>query len=649
MEWVEGEPLIAYVEKNLSNPSALFSLALRLADMTNALKNAGIAHGDLQHGNVLVVNGQFRLVDYDAMYVPGLAGRTSPEKGQRNYQHPQRSELDYDVNLDNFSSWVIYVSLIALAVEPQLWKQFRGGDDCLIFRQSDFEDPEKSALLKLLERSSDQRLRSLAVFFSSILDLGPGNVPALDGQIVPVSRTAPNSGLNRPNWLNDYVQLVPQQQSQRVAITSDDLIQEQSVSWIHDFIAPQVSASIAETFRNSPSADRIIGAISLVFILGALLLRVRDLISLADFVFALSSGAAINCSFWFIRFRSDEIFAARKVRVDELNEIDRRVSSLRSALKVSEADAHSLQHRLSEEQQNISKQLQRIREEEEKEGQGARATLQAEVNSTMSRRGELTRQESDALQKISTTIGSQVQMLTSDIADLLKRETSEIANALATKREGVISGYLRNWHIADASIPGIGPGFKARLRTAGIINAADVNVRVLSVPGFGQTRASALFAWQRPLKLRAEQTAPKTLSFVEEAAIKAKYEGKRLDLVTRKEVSERQFRDAENAIRTTYASLKQDLQSDELIAKRKADSRMKEIESKYKLQYSEVFRRRAKIEEDTKRGTGCLTEKAGILRKELFSRRWEHEKVRRTIVPFRNVSFAGYLRHIMGI
>ncbi|QLQ08322.1 MAG: hypothetical protein HZY76_21580 [Anaerolineae bacterium] len=52
------------------------------------LQTHGIAHGDLQHGNVLVAADELRLIDYDGMYVPPLSGRESHEIGHRNYQHP---------------------------------------------------------------------------------------------------------------------------------------------------------------------------------------------------------------------------------------------------------------------------------------------------------------------------------------------------------------------------------------------------------------------------------------------------------------------------------------------------------------------------------------------------------------------------------
>ena len=185
MEWVEGEPLITFVERNLANPDALLRLAGRWVEMMGALRRSSVAHGDLQHGNVIVVNGEIRLVDYDGMFVPGLAGKLGPELGQRNYQHPGRTEFDYGPDMDNFSSWVIYISLIALAVQPELWSQFKGGDDCLLLRKSDFDAPESSAFFRSLESARDARLRSAVTFFHSLLYLESREVPALDGKSIP--------------------------------------------------------------------------------------------------------------------------------------------------------------------------------------------------------------------------------------------------------------------------------------------------------------------------------------------------------------------------------------------------------------------------------------------------------------------------------
>ncbi len=179
MEWVRGLLLNSYIEKNISKPKAIVALADKWREMISALREAGIAHGDLQHGNILIVGGEIRLVDYDGMYVPALSGLRSNETGHPNYQHPHRPASHYGPDLDNFSAWVIYVSLVALAADPTLWEKTTRGDEALIFRRRDFEYPAQSRAFALL-KIGNAKVRALASKFQEILRLPPALVPSLD-------------------------------------------------------------------------------------------------------------------------------------------------------------------------------------------------------------------------------------------------------------------------------------------------------------------------------------------------------------------------------------------------------------------------------------------------------------------------------------
>lgn len=162
MEWVEGSTLTTYVQKNLHQPQNLRTLALQWRGLVDRLRQNKIAHGDLQHGNVMVSpDAQLRLVDYDGMFVPRLAGHRSSELGHRNYQHPKRSSEDFDERLDNFSALVIYTALMALSLEPGLWKRFDNGEN-MLFTAQDFKQPAQSVLLTYLKQHTDPAIRSLA-------------------------------------------------------------------------------------------------------------------------------------------------------------------------------------------------------------------------------------------------------------------------------------------------------------------------------------------------------------------------------------------------------------------------------------------------------------------------------------------------------
>ncbi len=96
MPWIDGPTLEAYIQANLSDREKLESLANDFYELSMALERAGIAHGDLQHGNFLVNPDGLKLVDYDAFYVPELRGKLSLEFGHPNYQHPLRDDFHFD-------------------------------------------------------------------------------------------------------------------------------------------------------------------------------------------------------------------------------------------------------------------------------------------------------------------------------------------------------------------------------------------------------------------------------------------------------------------------------------------------------------------------------------------------------------------------
>jgi WD40 repeat protein len=169
MDWVEGLLLNEFVRESLDKPQVLEALADLWVRLAHRLRRAGVAHGDLQHGNVLLVPGSrpgaltLKLVDYDGMFVPALAGRPSGEVGHPAYQHPQRlREATYGPEVDRFPLLVIYVSIRALMVGGRgLWDRYDNGDN-LLFREQDLSSPRESALVWELVRLNDPELRRLA-------------------------------------------------------------------------------------------------------------------------------------------------------------------------------------------------------------------------------------------------------------------------------------------------------------------------------------------------------------------------------------------------------------------------------------------------------------------------------------------------------
>ncbi len=159
MEWVEGCQLNTFIEQNLSHPRVLAKLRKRWDRLVADLRSAHIAHGDLQHGNVLVLpNGEIRLIDYDGMWVPKLEGEQSNETGHQDYQNPGRTQRDFHFGIDEFSAAVIRIAISALRRDQSLWEKYNNGDN-LLFRRRDFVDPQSSLLIADLRAMDDHEIR----------------------------------------------------------------------------------------------------------------------------------------------------------------------------------------------------------------------------------------------------------------------------------------------------------------------------------------------------------------------------------------------------------------------------------------------------------------------------------------------------------
>jgi serine/threonine protein kinase len=190
MEWIKGATLDVYIEEVLGRRDVLLHIADQWADLISLLHETKIAHGDLQHGNIIVENGMLRLVDLDGMFVPTMQGLKATEVGHLHYQHPARDENYFDSTLDNFSALVIYLSLISLAEEPSLWEEYH--DENLLFTKDDFLDPSSSSLFKRVKDIGPEHERFASILENAAKD-SPASTPSLAELI--------SSKTKLPSWM----------------------------------------------------------------------------------------------------------------------------------------------------------------------------------------------------------------------------------------------------------------------------------------------------------------------------------------------------------------------------------------------------------------------------------------------------------------
>jgi hypothetical protein len=205
MQWVEGLTFNQFVSQNLDKPAMLEALLQIWARMAKALRAAEVGHCDLQHGNVLLVPGPLtnslalKLIDYDGMWVPALAGKSSGELGHPSYQHPQRlREQSYSIEVDRFPVLLIATALRSLKVQGKaLWEKYDNGDN-LLFKEADLRAPDQSKLFRELLLLGDLSSMQLTSAVQEALRRGLAAAPLLEDvlaepQLVPVSGANPTS------------------------------------------------------------------------------------------------------------------------------------------------------------------------------------------------------------------------------------------------------------------------------------------------------------------------------------------------------------------------------------------------------------------------------------------------------------------------
>jgi len=227
MDWVEGLRLDEFLTDCLAQPNyrttlrKLCDMWLRMAGM---LREANVGHGDLQHGNVLLVPVpdkeayNLKLIDYDGMYVPELADDPPGEVGHPAYQHPQRlTQGGYGPEIDRFAHLLIYTTLRCLIVGGRgLWIRYHDGDRLLTGPQ-DLAAPEDSHVLRVLWQIPEPSLQSL-VGHLILAAKGPLEyVPGLD-ELVVDSRVVPLTEAQRGQvdewmstgtpWIREATQIV---------------------------------------------------------------------------------------------------------------------------------------------------------------------------------------------------------------------------------------------------------------------------------------------------------------------------------------------------------------------------------------------------------------------------------------------------------
>jgi len=195
MDWVEGDTLSVWLDRHIDDSRGLEKARIDFLSIARFLTQKGIAHGDIQNGNVMVENGHVKLIDYDGMFVPGMKSGHGSETGHRHFQHPERRVSDFGPQMDRFSFIALDLSLRAIIEDKSLYPKYREGGETIIFKANDFANPGHSEIFGRL--AAMPKLKVQATNFAAICASPLSAVPALDdflaGRNIPAVVTPVNT------------------------------------------------------------------------------------------------------------------------------------------------------------------------------------------------------------------------------------------------------------------------------------------------------------------------------------------------------------------------------------------------------------------------------------------------------------------------
>jgi hypothetical protein len=644
MQWVEGEPLDVYISKLLRTPDRILDFARQWIAMLKWMEQVGIAHGDLQHGNVLVSNGDLKLVDYDGMYVPKLTGLRSNELGHRNYQHPKRTPLDFGKTLDSFSGWVVYVSLIALSIEPDLWQRFRGGDECLIFRQADFNDPGTSPLFQHLEKHPEASLAQLGQVLHRLLLEPMSAIPILDGGTIVLPNMHAGSVAPTGNsWWSDHVP--KRQPATSAGVTIPAAATGEDSSWIFDFLKPETPQEIP-TFTGNHIAERITLLASVLIILMG-----PTPTSFGTGLLTLILIGGSTSMLGLVWFRGYQIQGPTKLATSS-----RRVRSLlqqgvdRANLKLKNAQSQNLRPKKTYDDfdANTASAIQKLAAKELAESNQVGGRFTPMLAELARNRQLVAKRETDAMATLRNGLGQQVAILQQQITASHINEANELNARLATLQEEHVRSSLSRIRLEYEAIRGIGTGIKTALRLVGVNSAADINYWLVQrANGVGRERAAELIRWRDAHAAKARTGGPKRLTQTDVTLITTRHQGERRLWESQLANLDRQRNAREIEIRNRATVELQPIERAEL----DLSNAWKAEEGALTTHYAAV---RTSMARESSQRKGAL--KADIEQtqrmveqseRELMSAKWKLGKADREADRFANITFARYVSQVL--
>jgi hypothetical protein len=530
MEWVENsQTLIPWLEQNLGHPDLILDVADQFATCIQDLQDAGIAHGDLQHGNLLV-NGNHKLlvIDYDGMFVPSIKGLGSNELGLANYQHPRRTSNDFGPYLDRFSAWLIYGSLLTIAAHPWLWSTFHNyGDEKLLLGKENFVAP-LGAIQRLSSNGSPETEFANILTKALTSSTAPSDVPEFEPSRIPVPAHVQASPKPGAWWEGQNPSSVETGSASGQTAPEVRL----GTGWLRTHEGPLPPIDIVGPTRATKAMGLVM---TVVAILGAIAAGTTSSALFGGLVL-LTWATAMTVGIWTLWRRSDVVnqqTAARRELKAAVNEVTQQKKRIAEESKTRDAIAG-----------HERKALQALEKE--------RAKL------LKSSTAEQDRQSKDLTKKL--------KPLQDSLAKVDGLKAAATVQQLRTLQEQHTQTYLAGRRIEPGVISGIGPALVGTLAAYGIRTAADLaavngtqfrttgSPRWFTMTGIGPAKSSAINSWHQRQRSAASQGSPQSLPLAHRQALDATFENQKRQLQGSIDALTAQIRGLKGTVDAKYAA-----------------------------------------------------------------------------------------------
>ena len=158
-------------------------LASNMMNLSRAMKDSGISHGDLSTANIMVgPDLSLTLIDFDFLLWPSKGIRCPRQiLGAADYNRPDRFDNPRSIADDHFAEQLIHLQALAFSKDPSL-NQGDESWDSAIFDASDFASPSAfraSEGYRVLSGMGDHEISHYLDSLVRALECPYGNIPPL--------------------------------------------------------------------------------------------------------------------------------------------------------------------------------------------------------------------------------------------------------------------------------------------------------------------------------------------------------------------------------------------------------------------------------------------------------------------------------------